>query len=201
MPATTQTSIAPGRRRRFVVPNSCDPLGLFGDGPPWWTISKGKAWQRPSATARQAKKQRQATVFKLRWHAKHAALLAGNPTPTSLAAMALADKLATERGLPGMHPSATTMVRARAAAAGPAWISSSGAVVGAGMRDDPGGLPQHVRHRQVSRGYPASAEGMWDRPLQTGTRCQLGSCRRGGESETLAAATLGVLSPAEAAMA
>jgi hypothetical protein len=76
-----------------VVPNPDDPLGLFGDGPPWWTISKGKPWQRPSSNAREARKRRDATVFKLRWHANHVALLAGNPTRTSLTASALADKL------------------------------------------------------------------------------------------------------------
>lgn len=70
-----------------------DPLGLFGDGPPWWTISKGAPWQRPSPTAHQAKKQREATTFKLRWHANHVALLAGDPTSMTLAAMALAEKL------------------------------------------------------------------------------------------------------------
>jgi hypothetical protein len=38
-------------------------------------------------------KERDATVFKLRWHANHAASLTGNQTPTWLAARALADKL------------------------------------------------------------------------------------------------------------
>jgi len=79
-------------RRRLVVLNTHDPLGLFSDGPPWWTINKGKPGQRPSSSAGEAMKQRDATVFKLRWHANHAALLAGNQTPTSLAASALADK-------------------------------------------------------------------------------------------------------------
>jgi hypothetical protein len=91
--STTRTAIAPGQRRRFVVPKLDDPLGLFGDGPPWWTISKGKAWQRPSSTARQAKRQREARAFKLRWHGNHVAMLAGNPTSRSIAALALADKL------------------------------------------------------------------------------------------------------------
>jgi hypothetical protein len=79
--------------RRPPLPNPDDPLGLFGDGPPWWTISKGKSWQRPSSSAREAERQRHATAFKLRWHANHVALLTGNETPTSLAASALADKL------------------------------------------------------------------------------------------------------------
>jgi hypothetical protein len=79
--------------RRLAVPNPDDPRGLFEDGPPWWTISKGKPWQRPSSSTREAKKRRDATVFKLRWHGNHVALLAGNPTPTSIAALALADKL------------------------------------------------------------------------------------------------------------
>jgi hypothetical protein len=78
--------------RRPTIPNPDDPRGLFGDGPPWWTINKGKPGQRPSSNAREAKKRRDATVFKLRWHGKHVALLAGH-TPTSLAALTLADKL------------------------------------------------------------------------------------------------------------
>jgi hypothetical protein len=96
---STTTSALRGRLRRplslrrLSLPNPDDPLGLFGDGPPWWTISKGKPWQRPSSSARQAKKRRKATVFKLRWHANHAALLAGSPTPMTVAASALADKL------------------------------------------------------------------------------------------------------------
>ncbi len=99
MPTTTRPSKLRGRLKRplllqrLSLPNSDDPLGLFGDGPPWWTISKGKPWQRPSPSAGKATRQRDATVFKLRWHANHVALLAGNPTPTSLAASALADKL------------------------------------------------------------------------------------------------------------
>jgi hypothetical protein len=75
------------------LPKFDDPLGLFGDGPPWWTISKGKPWQRPSPTAGEAKTQRDATVSKLRWHANRVASLAGNPTATTIAALALADKL------------------------------------------------------------------------------------------------------------
>jgi len=99
MPTTIRTSIVQGRLRRPLslrrpaLPKPDDPLGLFGDGPPWWTINKGKPGQRPSSSAGEAMKQRDATVFKLRWHANHAALLAGNPTATSLAASALADKL------------------------------------------------------------------------------------------------------------
>ena len=97
--STTRTLVLRGRLRRPLpakrpaLPNPDDPLALFGNGPPWWTISMGKPWQRPSSSAREAKKQRDATVFKLRWHAKRVALLAGNPTPMSLAASALADKL------------------------------------------------------------------------------------------------------------
>jgi hypothetical protein len=79
--------------RRPKLPNPYDPLGLFGDGPPTWIINKGKPWERPSSSAAEAIKQRDATVFRLRWHANHVALLAGNPTATSLAASALADKL------------------------------------------------------------------------------------------------------------
>jgi len=81
--------------RRTALPNPDDPMGLFGDGPPHWTINRGKLWERPSTSAREAMKQRDATVFKLRWHGNHAALLAANQTATSRAALALADKLDT----------------------------------------------------------------------------------------------------------
>ena len=97
--ATTRTPTPRGRLRRPLLPTRPtlpgpdDPLGLFGDGPPWWTINAGKLGERPSSSAGEAKRQRKATAFRLRWHAKHAALLAGNPTATSLAASALADKL------------------------------------------------------------------------------------------------------------
>ena len=77
-----ETATWPRRLRRPVVLNF-DPLGLFGDGPPWWTINKGKPEQRPSSSAREAKNQRDATVFKLRWHANRAAKTAGKPTPTA----------------------------------------------------------------------------------------------------------------------
>jgi hypothetical protein len=70
-----------------------DPLGLFGNGPPTWTVNKGKLGERPSCSAREATGQRDATARKLRWHAKHADLLAGNETATTIAASALADKL------------------------------------------------------------------------------------------------------------
>jgi hypothetical protein len=94
MPARTRTAMALGQRpRRRVVPIPDDPLGLFGDGPPWWTINKGKVGERKSPTADEAKKRRDARVFKLRWHGNHVALLAGHPTRTSLAAVALAKKL------------------------------------------------------------------------------------------------------------
>ena len=79
--------------RRPSLHHSHDLLGLFGDGPPWWTISKGKSWQRPSLSAAEATKKRDATASRLRWHAKHVAKLAGNATRTSIAASALADKL------------------------------------------------------------------------------------------------------------
>jgi hypothetical protein len=80
-------------RRRPKLKNVYDPLGLFGDGPPTWTINKGKVGERPSFSAREATEQRNASASKLRWHANHVALLAGTPTATSLAASALADKL------------------------------------------------------------------------------------------------------------
>ena len=79
--------------RRPTLPKPYDPLGLFGDGPPKWTINKDKPGERPSTSASEAARQRDARAFKLRWHAKRGALLAGNPTATSFAASALADKL------------------------------------------------------------------------------------------------------------
>jgi hypothetical protein len=99
MPTTTRTSIVRGRLRRPLflrrpaLPNPDDPLGLFGDGPPTWIINKGKVGERPSFSASEAMKRRDATVFRLRWHAKHVVSLVGNPTPTTIAASALADKL------------------------------------------------------------------------------------------------------------
>jgi len=83
----TRTSTLPERLRRPIFPNPDDQL--FGDGPPTWTINKGKPGQRPSSSAGEAMKQRDATTFKLRWHANHA----GSQTATSLAALTLADKL------------------------------------------------------------------------------------------------------------
>ncbi len=51
MPITTRTSTPWGELRRPVLPNPDDPLGLFGDGPPHWTINAGKLGERalPSA--------------------------------------------------------------------------------------------------------------------------------------------------------
>ena len=101
MLTTTRTSIMRGRLRRHLslrrpaLPNPDDPLGLFGDGPPTWIMNKGKLGQRPSFSAGEAMQQRDATTFKLRWTANHVALSAGNQTPTSRAALALADKLDT----------------------------------------------------------------------------------------------------------
>jgi hypothetical protein len=99
MPIITRSSIVRGRLRsplsprQPALPNPDDPLGLFGDGPPTWTVNKDKLREHPSSSAGGAMKQRKATAFRLRWHANHAALLAGNQTATSLAASALADKL------------------------------------------------------------------------------------------------------------
>ena len=69
-------------RRPKSLSNPHDPLDLFGDGPPTWIINKSKPGQRRSSSASEAMSQRDATVFKLRWHGNHAALLAGNPTAT-----------------------------------------------------------------------------------------------------------------------
>ena len=161
MPATTRTSTASGQQlRRLVVPNPDDQRELFGDGAPTWTINKGKPGERKSPSADEAKKRHDATVFKLRWHGNHVALSAGHPTRTSLAALALPDKLenlrstaksVSERGVFNMHAGATTMVGdghgARAAAPDPGpQVSTAGVVPGARMRTDPCGLPQDVRH-------------------------------------------------------
>jgi hypothetical protein len=73
MPTTTRTSTLRGRLRLPALPNLYDPLGLFGDGPPSWTINEGKLGERESPSAREATKQRDATAFRLRWHGKHAA--------------------------------------------------------------------------------------------------------------------------------
>jgi hypothetical protein len=73
--------------------------------------------------------------------------------------LALHRRAATQRRVFHMHADATTLADdghgARSAALSWAWRSSSGAVVGAGVREDPCGLPKQVRHRQVSRRYPA----------------------------------------------
>lgn len=91
---TTRISIVRRPSRRpLSLRRPADPLGLFGDGPPWWTINKGKPGERPSFSAGETMRRRDATVFKLRWHANHAALLAGYPPAGSLAALALADRL------------------------------------------------------------------------------------------------------------
>jgi hypothetical protein len=89
----TRSPTPPGRPRRPQFTDPDDPLGLFGDGPPTWTINKGKPGQRPSFSAGEAMRQRDATALKLGWHANHVASAAGNETTTSIAAWALADKL------------------------------------------------------------------------------------------------------------
>ena len=89
----TRSLTPPGRLRRPVLPNLYDPLKLFGDGPPTWTINKGNLGERPSPSAAEAMKKRDDTALKLRWHANHAANTTANPPPMSLAASALADKL------------------------------------------------------------------------------------------------------------
>jgi hypothetical protein len=48
-----------------------DPLGLFTDGPPHWTVSKGKKYERPCQTVRQAARQRKAVAKTLHWHGNH----------------------------------------------------------------------------------------------------------------------------------
>jgi hypothetical protein len=88
--------------QRPVLAKQYDPLGLFGEGPPTWKVNKGKLGERPSFSAREAARQRNATARKLRWHAKHVALLTGNETATTLAASALADKL--DRCTPPKRP-------------------------------------------------------------------------------------------------
>ena len=63
--------------QRPMLGKQYDPLALFGDGPPAWTINRGKFGERPSSSAREATRQRNATARRLRRHAKHADLLAG----------------------------------------------------------------------------------------------------------------------------
>ncbi len=69
MPATTRTSVLRGRLRRPLslrrpsLPNPDDPLGLFGDGPPTWTINKDKVGERKSPSAGEATRQRTATLL------------------------------------------------------------------------------------------------------------------------------------------
>jgi SLT domain-containing protein len=57
--------------RTCTKPPYLDPLGLFGDGRPHWVVNKGKRWERPRQTIRQAVRQRNATTKKLRWHGNH----------------------------------------------------------------------------------------------------------------------------------
>ena len=189
---TTRTPTLPGRQRRLLLPNPDDPLGLFGDGPPTWIINRGKPGQRPSFSAGEATQQRDATVSKLRWHANHVTLATGKQTPTSLAALALADKL--DACAPPQRPCLSgacpvcmraqqrwfvkdTMHVLRPGVRDPR-LSSPSTVVGAGVREDSRRLAQYVRQRQVSRRHPRRAQGLRDRPLQAGPRRQLKStCR------------------------
>jgi hypothetical protein len=45
-----------------------DPLGLFSDGPPHWTVNKGKKYERPCQTLAQGNRQRMAAAKRLHWH-------------------------------------------------------------------------------------------------------------------------------------
>ena len=108
--------------RRPTLPNPDDPLGLFGDGPPTWTINKGKLGERPSSSAREAIKQRDATALKLLWHANHVALSTGNRnadvargigTRRQTRGVCSAKSSVSERRVPSLHAGATTMVRPR----------------------------------------------------------------------------------------
>lgn len=47
---------------------SNSPINFYGDGPPHWIVSEGKAWERASPTAHEASLQRNEAVVKLRWH-------------------------------------------------------------------------------------------------------------------------------------
>ena len=112
--------------------NPMIPLGSSATVPHRGRSARASPGNAQSPSAREATKQRDATVFRLRWHANHVALLAGNPTATSLAASALADKLdacappqysVPERRVSNLHARATALVRdghcARTGAPGP----------------------------------------------------------------------------------
>jgi hypothetical protein len=57
-------------RPHQLVPD--DPLGLFTNDPPLWTVSQGKPYEAPCQTIEQANSQRKAAARKLRWHGNHA---------------------------------------------------------------------------------------------------------------------------------
>jgi hypothetical protein len=78
--------------RRSRLKNADDPLGLFGDGPPRWSIMEGKIGERPSSSAHEATRERDMMASILRRHAKLMARLEGGVTANSMAASALADK-------------------------------------------------------------------------------------------------------------
>ena len=56
------------KRLKSTTARFSDPLGLFTDGPPHWTVSKGKKYERPSQTLAQAIRQRKASMKRLHWH-------------------------------------------------------------------------------------------------------------------------------------
>jgi hypothetical protein len=75
------------------IRESVDPLELFGDGPPRWTMNKGKLGERPSFSSCETIKERDATPFRHRRRGNYLALLRGNQTAMSPAALAFAHKL------------------------------------------------------------------------------------------------------------
>ena len=104
------------------LPNSDDPLGLFGDGPPWWTISKGKPWQRPSSSdARGDEAARRDSVQAAL--AREPRRLVGGQSDGDInrgisagrqtRSVCSATEPVSERRVSNLHTGATTMVRDR----------------------------------------------------------------------------------------
>ena len=193
MPTTTRTSIVRGRLRRALFlrrPHSKpdDPLGLFGDGPPSVDHQQGQARATP-IVQRRARRRGSAT----RQHSSCAgtrttsALLAGNPTTTSLAASALADKLdslcsatvsVSQRRVPIMHAGAAAMVR-RGHHARPAAACSGTRTIDRrclSLVPEFGRIPVgSLNAFDIDRfldSDPRGAQGLRDRALQAGPRRQ-----------------------------
>ena len=121
-----------------TTPEPDDPLGLFGDGPPWWTINKGKPWQRPSSSAARGDEAARRDSIQAALAREPRRLVGGQSdgdvtrgigARRQTRGLRSATAPVPERRVPSLHPGATTLVRAGhdacSAAPGPAWISSS----------------------------------------------------------------------------